>query len=290
MGIFSQNFNRPGPGVPKDAPKKKGVARYFEMLFRDFSTLWKSSMLLTICMIPMLVVGFLLFAPLFDYFISGNPASLLPLPMILILILLIGVCGMLLGPALCACHTVILKIVRDEPGFFWHDFKKGWRSCWKQSYLISAGFSMVIAMDFVSLCLFFGGSIREGQADGVTGTLLLGCIVLSLVIFFGVWFTVCLQIVFMNIPTVGMLKNGLLLLFGRLPRMLPATLLNIVFLIACFLWMPLAPIVLLIGVPALIMLWTDMLAWPVMDEVFKLEEQLTALREKELSQNQSSDT
>ena len=94
----------------------------------------------------------------------------------------------------------------------------------------------------------------------------------------------------MNIPTVGMLKNGLLLLFGRLPRMLPATLLNIVFLIACFLWMPLAPIVLLIGVPALIMLWTDMLAWPVMDEVFKLEEQLTALREKELSQNQSSDT
>lgn len=290
MGIFSQNFNRPGPGVPKNAPKKKGVARYFEMLFRDFSTLWKSSMLLTICMIPMLVVGFLLFAPLFDYFVSGNAASLLPLSLILILILLIGVCGMLLGPALCACHSVILKIVRDEPGFFWHDFKKAWRSCWKQSYLISAGFSMVIALDFVSLCLFFGGAAREGQTDGITGTLLLGCIVLSLVIFFGVWFTVCLQIVFMNIPTAGMLKNGLLLLFGRLPRMLPATLLNIIFLVACFLWMPLAPIVLLIGVPALVMLWTDMLAWPVMDEVFKLEEQLKALREKELSQEQNSDT
>ena len=74
VGIFSQNFNRPGPGVPKNAPKKKGIARYFEMLFRDFSTLWKASMLLSICMIPMLVVIFLLFAPLFDYFVSGNVA------------------------------------------------------------------------------------------------------------------------------------------------------------------------------------------------------------------------
>lgn len=287
MGIFSQNFNRPGPGVPKNAPKKKGIARYFEMLFRDFSTLWKASMLLSICMIPMLVVIFLLFAPLFDYFVSGNVASLLPLSMILIFILLIGVSGMLLGPALCACHSVILKIVRDEPGFFWHDFKKAWRSCWKQSYLISAVFSMLIALDFVSLCLFFGGS-HQNATDGLTSTLLLGCIVLSLVIFFGVWFISCLQIVFMNIPTAGVLKNSLLLLFGRLPRMVPATLIHIVFLLACFLWMPLAPIIFLIGVPGLIMLWTDMLAWPPMDEVFKLEEQLKELREKELSGEKSS--
>ena len=146
---------------------------------------------------------------------------------------------------------------------------------------------MLIALDFVSLCLFFGGS-HQNATDGLTSTLLLGCIVLSLVIFFGVWFISCLQIVFMNIPTAGVLKNSLLLLFGRLPRMVPATLIHIVFLLACF-FMD-APC------PDYSSHWRTGADYavdrhagmPPMDEVFKLEEQLKELREKELSGEKSS--
>ena len=38
MGLFHQNFDKPGPGVSPNAPRKKGAARYFEVLARDFST------------------------------------------------------------------------------------------------------------------------------------------------------------------------------------------------------------------------------------------------------------
>ena len=40
MGLFTRNFDKPGPGVSPDAPRKKGAARFFEILGRDFSTIW----------------------------------------------------------------------------------------------------------------------------------------------------------------------------------------------------------------------------------------------------------
>ena len=30
MGLFTRNFDKPGPGVSPDAPRKKGAARFFE--------------------------------------------------------------------------------------------------------------------------------------------------------------------------------------------------------------------------------------------------------------------
>ena len=32
MGLFMRNFDKPGPGVSPDAPRKKGAARFFEIL------------------------------------------------------------------------------------------------------------------------------------------------------------------------------------------------------------------------------------------------------------------
>ena len=45
MGLFHQNFDKPGPGVSPDAPRKKGAARFFEILGRDFSTIWMAGLL-----------------------------------------------------------------------------------------------------------------------------------------------------------------------------------------------------------------------------------------------------
>lgn len=45
MGLFMRNFDKPGPGVSPDAPRKKGAARFFEILGRDFSTIWLAGIL-----------------------------------------------------------------------------------------------------------------------------------------------------------------------------------------------------------------------------------------------------
>ena len=57
MSIFSSFFggyNRPGPGVRPDEPRKKGIFRLFEILGRDFWSFFKAGFLAAISMIPFL--------------------------------------------------------------------------------------------------------------------------------------------------------------------------------------------------------------------------------------------
>ncbi len=262
MGLFSFNYNKPGPGVAKDAPKKKGVLRYFEMFARDFGTLWKTGMMLFVCAIPTVAAAvFTALSAQYLLLVFAGVAA-------------IALSGLLLGPALCACHAVIIKIVRDEPGFFWHDFKKAWRSCWRQSMGPSALFSALLALDVYTLYLSF----QMGKPNAIV----LGCIFLSLLIIVGAWLFFCFQIVFMTIPFAGMLKNSLLLLFGRIQRSMPATLVILLCAAALVLLVPIPFWILvpLLGVPAWIMLWADMLVWPVVDEVFRIDEQQKAREER----------
>ena len=38
MGIFNRNYSTPGPGISKDAPKKKGLNLFYEILFRKWTS------------------------------------------------------------------------------------------------------------------------------------------------------------------------------------------------------------------------------------------------------------
>ena len=51
-GTFHQNFDKPGAGVFRPTPPAKGVARYFEVLARDFSTFWMAGLLAMISSLP----------------------------------------------------------------------------------------------------------------------------------------------------------------------------------------------------------------------------------------------
>lgn len=70
MGLFSFNYSKPGPGVDKDAPQKRGIFRYFEILFRKFWKLLQANMLCFACSIPFLIIAYI-FAPVSDSYISG---------------------------------------------------------------------------------------------------------------------------------------------------------------------------------------------------------------------------
>ena len=46
MGLFTRNFDKPGPGVSPDAPAKKGAARFFEIFGpATSSTIWLAGIL-----------------------------------------------------------------------------------------------------------------------------------------------------------------------------------------------------------------------------------------------------
>ena len=100
MGLFHQNFDKPGPGVSPDAPRKKGAARFFEILGRDFSTIWMAGLLALISSLP--------FALLLWFAVSTH--SLIPM-------LAAGILGgMIAAPQIVGLNDTILRSLRDEPG------------------------------------------------------------------------------------------------------------------------------------------------------------------------------
>lgn len=263
MGLFSRNFDRPGPGVPKNAPQKKGFARFFEILMRDFFTIWRASLLLTVCCIPLALV------------VSFGWVYRQYLGMLAIAAVLYMLCALLVGPALCAGHAVIFKTVRDIPGYFWHDYKKAWKSCWKQAAPISAAFCALAAIECVSLGMYF--TLEESPSPFFLGFILLGMLLVI-----GIWLMVLVQIVYLDMGVFPMVKNALLLFFGKAKRVLPATLIILAaFVVAFAVVSPLVDqVLLLLGVPGIIMLVADMWVWPVLDEVFHITE-LQAQKQEE---------
>jgi len=94
------------------------------------------------------------------------------------------------------------------------------------------------------------------------------------------WLFTTLQMLYLDMPLGGMLKNSLLIMFGYAKRTLPAGLITLVIVIGVVLFVP-VPIMLLLlflGMPALVAVIGDMWAWPVMEQAFHISEQQAARR------------
>ena len=101
------------------------------------------------------------------------------------------------------------------------------------------------------------------------------------------WLFTTLQMLFLDMPLSGMLRNSLLILFGYAKRTLPAGLIviGVMLCLLLFVPIPLLPLLLLLGLPALLAVVCDMWAWPVMEQAFHISEQQAARRaEREAQQ------
>ena len=115
-----------GPRAPawkKTHRPKKGPARYFEVLLRDAGTLWKAGALFCLCCVPAGVCAAVLMllgrAP---GRICGGAGRVCGWPR----------CSA--GPAMAGLHFVVAEsVLRDEPGYVWHDFKTACRENRRQT-------------------------------------------------------------------------------------------------------------------------------------------------------------
>lgn len=60
MGIFNRNYSTPGPGISKNAPKKKGLNLFYDIFFRKFWKLIQLNVIYIITLIPTFAVIFIL--------------------------------------------------------------------------------------------------------------------------------------------------------------------------------------------------------------------------------------
>lgn len=269
MGLFSARYTKEGPGVRKDEPKKKGLARFFEVLFRDYGNIFKVNFLFLLCCIPMTAT--LLFGYIFHEYLG----------MLLIAAVLYLLSSMLLGIGMTSMHGILVKIVRDEPFYMWHEFKRYWKANWKQSMTAGVLFGAVLALECVS-----GWYYLRVQSN--LRVLFLAVVMFSLFALVVSWLFTCLQMLFLDMKIGPMVKNSLLIMCGFVKRTLPAGLLMLLIFGGIFLYtpVPFLPFVLLLGLPAITALIGDLWAWPVMEELFHITEQQAAKKEAQENENQ----
>lgn len=123
LGLFN-NYESAGPGIAKNAPKKKGVALFFDIFFRKFWQITGLNMLLFIFFIPVIAA-----LPVI-YYIEQPEVSLAVLA-ILFVIFTVNI-----GPAIAGMTKVIRLFILERHSFVARDFFRGYRQNFKKAAII----------------------------------------------------------------------------------------------------------------------------------------------------------
>ena len=138
MSIFSGlfgSYNRPGPGVRPDEPRKKGFARLIEILGRDLWPFFKAGFLTLLGAVPFLVLMVMAIATHAVIFVLAAG--------------IIG--GMIAAPQMCGLADTVLRSLRDEPGYWWTTYRRAWKRNAKASLLPGALGGLVLATQIFTL-------------------------------------------------------------------------------------------------------------------------------------------
>ena len=231
MGLFSINYNKPGPGVSKDAPVKKPFFRFWEVYFRKFFDLIKLNMLFAI---PTAVTIVLVFA--FGFFISGINQSLSFLgyhPFVL------------LSPFVAGLTFVCRNYAREEHAFILSDFWDAVKNNWKQ-FLINGLICYVFYMLMSVAISFYSTQVQQNSLLYVP---LVVCLVLAF-LFICAQFYIPVMIITFDLSLSKIYKNALIFAIIGLWRNLMLIAIIGVFILAAVIFFlvlpPLAIMVLLV--------------------------------------------
>lgn len=132
MGLFSNNYESAGSGIAKNAPKKKGVALFFDILFRKFWLMMWLNILFFLVTIPMWAT-----LPVM-YYVKNPTVSLVTV------LILLAASAVNLGPAMAGISKVIRLFLLGRHSFVARDFFKGFRDNYLKGAVI--GIIDVVAM------------------------------------------------------------------------------------------------------------------------------------------------
>lgn len=258
MGLFSRNYNRPGPGVRADEPRKKGFARLFELLGRDFGSYFKAGFLAFLSALP---------------FILGMAFAIVT--HVVLYVLIAGILGgMLAAPQICGMADTILRSLRDEPGYWWTTYRRAWKNNAKASLLPGAIIGLILALQLFTL--FHMSSLNGGLFTWVM-------MILGAFLTIGMACYIFPQITLLDMSFGSILKNSVLLLLGYLPRSAGAIAITLVYWVVMLLFFPLSLFILPFTSFWLPMLPSLLVIYPAFEKSFNLEATISQMREARLN-------
>lgn len=184
MGMLFGNYNKPGPGVRKDAPAQKAVPRFFSIFTRKFFDLVKLNLLFCI---PVVAVAALVFA--LNMVIRNLLVDFIPV--------------ILLFPFIGGLTYVTRNYAREEHAFILWDFKDAVKNNWK-AFLIDGVLVYVVSMVLsVSIPYYISTSHQNFFMSFAAGI----CILIAVLFLFSQYY-VPVMIVTFDLKIGQILKNS----------------------------------------------------------------------------------
>ncbi|MDY3928921.1 MAG: DUF624 domain-containing protein [Clostridia bacterium] len=171
MGLFF-NYTKEGPGVDKNAPKKKGIFLYFEILFRKIWKLCQANFLYVVCSLPMILIYYLLVTPFIFNFvqilgqgeaaISSEDVSMYS-TMLTLFITVTSVVFMGSGPASASFAYITRCFSREEHAWILTDFFAKFKENFKQGMIVAVIDIIAMVMGGFAIRFYYNYYLNNGQ-------------------------------------------------------------------------------------------------------------------------------
>lgn len=217
--LFQYNFDKPGPGVHPDEPRKTGYPRFEELLLRNGWNFFKAGLFACVS-----------FLPFFFGLVISVTVHQFPL------MLLSGIVGgAVMGPQITGLADTILRAQRDEPGIWWLVYKDAWKANWKASLIPGA------LTGFLFACLIFALLHLNPNSLSIAVLFMLA---LSCLLCLAVFTYMFPQIALFDMKLGQILRNALLLTLRHPVRTLCAALFQAIYWGVILAYYPLSQILL----------------------------------------------
>ena len=167
--------------------------------------------------------------------------------------------------------------MRDDPSYVWYEFKRKF----KENYLQAAPVGMLCSAFILAQIMLWMSMIMDESSGDLIWLLVA---LFSLVIFGMITPYIFLNIAYIDLTTLKIIKNSILMSFGYLPRSLAGVVMGSIMWIAFALFFPVSmifvPIIALFGL-SISMLLNLMWVWPPFNAHFNIEETLIKRVEEE---------
>ncbi len=223
MSLFNMNYNKPGPGVNRDEPKKKPFLLFWTILFRKFGNLVKLNLLFCI---PVLVAVILI------YFL-GNvlPSVLIFLPLILV------------SPFVAGLTIVTRNYVREEHAFVLSDFIDALKHNWV-AFLLNG---VIIYAAYIILSVSITYYTAQINSNSIFFVPLAICIGIAILFVFAQYY-IPIMIVTFDLNLKQVYKNAFIFSIVGLWRNLLLTVIFAVIILGLYVLMLLMPLTLFLSI------------------------------------------
>ncbi len=256
MGLFSGNYNKPGPGVEKDEPPKPRFFIFFEVLKRKFWHLIKINLLYVICNIPALLLAFAVSSVYMQKINIDNGGFSDLYIRVFVAAIMMFLSVITIGPVQAGFTYIMRNYSREEHAFIWWDFKDNFIKNFKQGMIIT-GIDLVV-MYVLGIALNFYIS-NEGLLSIVASAL----VFLSIVIYCIMHLYLYPMLVTVKLSIKNLYKNAFIFSILKLLPNILFLVLNVLIAYATF-YNPIIGLILyLLIIPSIIGLMNNFFVNPV---------------------------